>query len=137
MQILYAHTCPILVFVLGLPMEGKILDHQNQVQAQAVENLSERLSSFSVRDQISNSDSPQVNFLLFWPDYTHMFLFRELEIPVLFCIFCCLCMYGIWPLISILFLEGGCWCVYVAFESETRRERGIRELFIDRLQTLN
>ncbi|WVY94031.1 hypothetical protein V8G54_033119 [Vigna mungo] len=40
-------------------MEGKILDHQNQVQAQAVENLSERLSSFSVRDQISNSDSPQ------------------------------------------------------------------------------
>ncbi|XP_027932601.1 uncharacterized protein LOC114188233 [Vigna unguiculata] len=40
-------------------MEGKILDHQNQVQAQAVENLSQGLSSFSVRDQISNSDSPQ------------------------------------------------------------------------------
>ncbi|CAJ1962019.1 unnamed protein product [Sphenostylis stenocarpa] len=37
-------------------MEGKILDYQNQVQA--VENLFPRLSSFSLSDQQSNSDSP-------------------------------------------------------------------------------
>ncbi|TKY71885.1 SH3 domain-containing protein [Spatholobus suberectus] len=37
-------------------MEGKNLDSQNQVQV--VENLSARVSSFSLGDQISDSDSP-------------------------------------------------------------------------------
>lgn len=40
----------------SVPMEGKNLDSQNQVQV--VENLSPRVSSFSPGDQLSNCDSP-------------------------------------------------------------------------------
>ncbi|KAK7303662.1 hypothetical protein RJT34_14574 [Clitoria ternatea] len=42
--------------VCGVPMEGKNLHSQNQVQE--LENLSDRVSSFSLGDQIPNSDSP-------------------------------------------------------------------------------